>query len=161
MKPDTVGRLDGGSAVLAPFEIPLQQAGLWSGGLLLTLDGERPIDDLRPGDRIVTRDAGMSVLRRIEQQRLRCALVRIRAGSLGHTRPERDVILPAGQKILVRDWRARALFGADQALVPAARLIDGEFVADAGCATMDLWRLGFDRPHILYLDGLEVASAPH
>jgi hypothetical protein len=154
MKPDTVGRLDGAVAVLDP----LQEAGLWTGGILLTLQGERRIDDLRSGDRIVTRDAGMSVLRAITRRRARAALVRIRAGSLGHTRPERDVILPAGQPILVRDWRAQALFGADQAMVPAARLVDGEFVTHVGEAEVDLWQLEFDGPHILYLDGLEVAS---
>ncbi|MBE0452190.1 Hint domain-containing protein [Roseovarius autotrophicus] len=155
MKPDTVGRPGGGSAVLDP----LQEAGLWTGGIILTLDGERRTEDLRAGDRIVTRDAGMAVLRGIVRRRARAALVRIRAGSLGHTRPERDVILPAGQPILVRDWRARALFGADHAIVPAARLVDGEFVTLTGLAEVDLWRLDFDRPHILYLDGLEVASA--
>jgi hypothetical protein len=69
------------------------------------------------------------------------------------------VILPAGQPILVRDWRAQALFGTDQAMVPAARLVDGAFVTHAGAAEVDLWQLDFDSPHILYLDGLEVASA--
>ncbi|MAU51983.1 MAG: hypothetical protein CMN17_06305 [Roseovarius sp.] len=155
MKPDTVGRQHGGIAVLDP----LQEAGLWTGGIILTLDGERRIEALRTGDRIVTRDAGMAVLRGIARRRARVARVRIRAGSLGHTRPERDVILPAGQRVLVRDWRARALFGADQAMVPALRLVDGAYVTQAGLATIDLWQLDFDGPHILYLDGLEVASA--
>ena len=102
----------------------------------------------------------MVTLRSLSRHRSHTPLVRIRAGSLGHTRPERDVLLPAAQPILVRDWRARAIFGRDQALVAAARLVDGAFVTHAGEATLDLYVLDFAAPHILYLDGLEVASRP-
>ncbi|MGR3461624.1 MAG: Hint domain-containing protein [Roseovarius sp.] len=132
--------------------------GLWADGILLTASGERLVAELCPGDRVITRDAGMVTLRGITLRSLRAPLVRIREGSLGHRRPGRDVLLPAGQPVLVRDWRARALFGRDQALVAASRLVDGEFVTHAGCATLDLCELDFDEPHILYLDGLEVAS---
>ena len=45
MKPDTVGRQHGGIAVLDP----LQEAGLWTGGIILTLDGERRIEALEQG----------------------------------------------------------------------------------------------------------------
>ncbi|RXV62202.1 hypothetical protein C6W92_11165 [Roseovarius sp. A46] len=156
MKPDTVGRPDGRAAASPPFHT----TGLWADGILLTATGERLARDLRPGDRIITRDAGMVTLRGIALRSLRAPLVRIREGSLGHRRPGRDVLLPAGQPILVRDWRARALFGHDQVLVAAARLVDGEFVTHAGCATLDFCELDFGEPHILYLDGLEVTSEP-
>lgn len=156
MKPDTVGRMDGTRAVCSPT----RTTGLWADGLLLTAKGECRVEDLRPGDRVIARDAGMVTLRSLSRHRRHTASVRILAGSLGHTRPERDVILPAFQRILVRDWRARALFGADQALVAAARLVDGAFVTHAGAATLDLYVLDFGAPHILYVDGLEMASGP-
>jgi hypothetical protein len=132
--------------------------GLCADGLLLTAAGERRVGDLRPGDRIITRDAGMVALRGLTRHRLRLLLVRIRAGSLGHRRPGRDALLPACQPILLRDWRARALFGRAQALVAASRLVDGEFVTHEGSGTRDLCGLDFGAPHILYLDGLELAS---
>ena len=156
MKPDTVGRADGRDAVRPPIET----TGLRAAGLILTAKGEQRAQDLRPGDRVITRDTGMVTLRSLSRQDIYTPLVRIRAGSLGHTRPERDVLIPASQPILVRDWRARAIFGADQALVAAARLVDGAFVTQAGEATLDLYVLDFAAPHILYLDGLEVASRP-
>ncbi len=156
MKPHTVGRADGDFAV----RLPVEDVGLWAEGVILTAQGERCARDLRPGDRVITRDAGMVTLRGLTRQRLYTALVHIRAGSLGHSRPERDMIVPAEQRLLVRDWRAKALFGADQALVAAARLVDGEFVTHAGMAMLDLCRLDFGAAHILYLDGLEVASGP-
>jgi len=156
MKPDAVGRMEGTSAVCSP----IKTTGLWAEAIILTGAGERPVRDLRPGDRVITRDAGMVTLRSLSRRDLYTPLVRIRAGSLGHTRPERDVLLPASQPILVRDWRARALFGTDQALISAARLVDGGFVTHAGMATLHLCELDFGTPHIVYLDGLEVASGP-
>lgn len=156
MKPDTVGCHGGIDAVGHRIET----TGLWAAALILTAKGEQRVQDLRPGDRVITRDVGMVTLRSLSRRDFYTPLVRIRAGSLGHTRPERDVLLPASQPILVRDWRARAIFGADQALVAAARLVDGAFVTHAGMATLDLYVLDFAAPHIVYLDGLEVASGP-
>ncbi|MFB9149567.1 Hint domain-containing protein [Roseovarius ramblicola] len=166
MKPDTVGRPDGSDAARPPNQVTDHATGHATGlatglcavGLLLTAAGERPVGALRPGDRVITRDAGMVTLRALTRRRLHTPLVRIRAGSLGHRRPGRDALLPACQPILLRDWRAHALFGRAQILVAAARLVDGEFVTHEGTGALDLCQLDFGAPHILYLDGLEVAS---
>ncbi|SHM40622.1 Hint domain-containing protein [Roseovarius litoreus] len=154
MKPKTVGRINGGQSTGNPNEC----TGLMAQSIILTLDGEKLVGDVKPGDRIVTRDSGMAVLRKVHQCRIQAAAVHIAAGSLGHTRPDRDVTLPAGQMVLIRDWRAEALFGTPQALVPAERLVDGEFVRFEDAVWMTLCTLEFDRPHILYVDGIEVAG---
>lgn len=143
---------------LPSLNVQQNEAGLLGGAIIMTLDGEQRVSDLRPGTRVVTRDCGMAVLRSVRRRRITGRAVRIKATSLGHNRPERDATLPAGQPILVRDWRAKALFGAEQALVPAARLVDGEFVTLHDNATMTVYELVFDTPHVLYVDGLEVAS---
>lgn len=158
MEPKTVGRATGG--LRARHVDPLEaQNALVAGTVVLTSDGALPVDFLNKGDRIITRDSGMAVLTGLNRARLRHAAVRIRAGSLGMARPDRDMVLPARQEVLIRDWRASALFGACRALVPAARLVDGVFVSDLGEVEMDVVALCFDAPHILYADGLEVASA--
>lgn len=131
-------------------------AGIVAGTKVLTLDGELPVEFLSPGDRVITRDSGMAVLRDIRVRRTRCAAVSIAAGTLGHTRPDEDMILPADQKILVRDWRAEALFGAKQALVPAARLADGQYVRELGAVEMVLHELVFDSAHVIYAGGMEL-----
>ncbi len=154
MKPKTVGRTDGKIAVMAPTN----SVGLVADSIILTLDGEKRVGDIRVGDRVITRDSGTAVVKRVDTQHITTRAVRIKAGSLGHTRPERDVTLPADQQILVRDWRAKALFGATQAMVPAARLVDGEFVTLLEGCEMTLFTLGFERTHVLYVDGLELAS---
>jgi hypothetical protein len=154
MKPKTVGRDSSASGATTPAF----SYGLMANSIILTLDGEKRVADLSKGDRIITRDAGMVPLRGTTRRRITCDTVRIKAGSLGHTRPDRDVTLPAGHPILIRDWRADALFNTRQAVVRAGQLIDGEFITDAGRQALITYDLHFDRPHILYVDGLEVAS---
>lgn len=132
---------------------------LAAGTIVLTLDGALPVEYLNPGDRVITRDSGTAVLRAVRRSRQTRDMIAVAAGSLGNTRPDRDALFPAQQELLIRDWRAEALFGASRALVPAARLVDGEFIRSAGRQELDLVELVFDSPHIIYADGLEVASA--
>ncbi|GGF81873.1 Hint domain-containing protein [Mameliella alba] len=129
------------------------------GTLVLTLDGALPVEYLSSGDRIITRDSGTARLAALRPLRRRLPAVFVAPGSLGHMRPDLTLVLPAAQEVLLRDWRARALFGKDRALVPLSRLIDGKFIRSAGTIDMQLVALAFDAPHILYADGLELASA--
>ena len=125
----------------------------------MTLDGELPVEHLNAGDRIITRDSGMAILREIRSQEVHVASILIKAGSLGHTRPQDDMIVGPDTLVHIRDWRAKALFGADVATVKAKRLLDGEFVSEVEAKTMTVFELVFDKQHIVYADGLEVASA--
>jgi hypothetical protein len=158
MEPKTVRR-DGGG--LPARHIVCDQAlnALLAGTSVLTLDGALPVEFLNPGDRVITRDSGVAVLRAVRRRARALEAVRIRAGSLGNARPDRDITLAAAQEILVRDWRAATLFGASQALVPVARLVDGAFIRALGVIAVETVELVFDAPHILYADGLELASA--
>lgn len=155
MEPKTARRAQGNQA--SPNPLHNVQAGLSANTIVLTMNGERAVRDLKPGDRIITRDAGMAILKDIRSSTKTCPTVRIKAGSLGHNRPPDDIMLPAGTQILVRDWRAKALFGQTQALVPAHKLHDGEYVTVLGAATLSVYELTFERPHIIYAGGLEVS----
>ncbi len=130
-------------------------AGLAAGALVMTLDGELPVEHLSPGDRVITRDSGVAILRDVSVVE-NVETYEITASSIGHDRPQNAVTVAADQKILLRDWRAKAMFGTAEALVPVSRLADGEFVKSAGVAK--LFVLEFDRDHILYVDGLELAA---
>ena len=159
MKPKTVGRVGGHDPQAGQMnpELPSTQ-GIASGSIILTLDGELPIEFLNTGDRVITRDTGMSVVKSVHSFNTTCHAVRLAAGSLGHTRPDRDVILAADQHVLIRDWRAQAMFGGKRAMVPAIRLVDGEFVTDLGEIEMTLYQIEFDSAHVIYVDGLELHS---
>lgn len=134
--------------------------GVAPGTTILTLDGALPVDHLYPGDKVITRH-GARGLTGIVQYTLPkgSPIVRLTRNALGG-RPERDMWLPAGQRILIRDWRAKALYGQAQACVPAAQLVDGEYIRlDELEADTPLHGLQFGRPEVLYADGLEIASA--
>ena len=132
--------------------------GLNAGSIILTLEGEMPVEFLNAVDRVITRDSGVAEIKAIIARTIRTDAVSISAGSLGHTRPERDVTVAAGQMLLVRDWRAEALTGAKQALMTAASLVDGEFVTIQHDVELTVYEIEFDAPHVLYVDGLEVSS---
>jgi Hint domain-containing protein len=155
MKPNTVGRELSGQ--MPPLRTEIAHVGLVSGTLLLTADGEIPVEYLSPGDRIITRNAGLVQLCAVQSERVTQEAIKIAAGSLGDTKPTHHVMMPAAQMILVRDWRARALRGAAQAVMPAGCLIDDEFITSLGWREMTLVRLGFDAPYVVYADGLELS----
>lgn len=134
----------------------VRESGICAGTTIMTLDGEIPVEHLTEGDRIITRDSGMAILRGIEVQNVRVQPIRIKAGSLGHTRPDRDMVVTPGAKLHIRDWRAEALFGASAVAVEAERLVDGEFLAELSPRDMTVVTLKFDRDHIVYADGVEL-----
>lgn len=154
MKPKTVGR----EGVAERLAREIASTGLMAGSIVMTLDGEMPIEALAAGDRIITRETGMAVIRDIRRKDITCDMVAIMAGSLGHTRPERDVTLPADQRLLIRDWRAEALTGQKQALIPARDLVDGEFLRLQRDVTVTLYEVELERAQVIYADGLEVVS---
>ena len=154
MKPKTVGR----EGVIERLTRESAFTGLTAGSVVMTLEGEMPVEALAKGDRIITRDTGMAVIRDIRVKHVTCDTVSIMAGSLGHTRPERDVTLPADQRVLIRDWRAEALTGQKQALIPARELVDGEFVRLSENTQVAIYEIELERAQVIYADGLEVVS---
>ncbi len=103
------------------------------GTLIRCEGGDRPVEDLAEGDRILTRDNGAQEIcwiggRRISGARMyalpELRPVRLRAGALGEDEPERDLIVSPRHRLLVRGPRAQALFNTDEVLVAAEDLID-------------------------------------
>jgi len=160
MNPKTDGRSQ--ETQIAEREITTiapKRQGFGAGSKILTLTGERDVSDLKPGDKIITRDTGTAVLVSVTQRQSTDNHIKIKAGSLGSTRPDKDMVVAPDTEILIRDWRAQALFGQVQALIRASRLVDGEFISSSGDDTdSNTYQLGFDSQHILYVDGIEVAS---
>lgn len=134
-------------------------AGFAPGSRVSTMDGLLPVEFLNLGDRIVTR-AGMRVLRGLSSLPLVSRLVAVAPGALGHDRPGRAMMMGAGTPVLLRDWRAEALFGARQALVPVERLIDGHFVTRVTGRKIRLFALHFEAPEVIYADGVEIGCKP-
>ena len=148
----------GKASCSSPEMLPVSGAGFLIGSILLTQDGEMPVEFLTPGDRIITRDRGFVAVRQITHAHQAVRAIRFATGSLGDTRPDCDLILPAGQLVLIRDWRARAPLGVAQAMVRADTLVDGEHICDLGPRDMQLFQMHFNEAHVLYIGGLEAAG---
>lgn len=144
--------------VVHPYETEaLGIQAMLAGTPVLTLDGALPVDYLEPGDRVITR-TGTRRITRLEVTVVRHArVVLIPHNTLGSDRPSQDVIVSAAQGMLIRDWRAKALYGAAQAVVPALRLVDGLYAHSAILAEARLYALGFDDAAVIYAGGLELA----
>lgn len=131
-----------------------------AGSRILTARGEALIETLEPGMRVITRDHGMSVVRdviRLEVER-GAPMIRIPANAMGQGKPERDVLLPPDQPVVLRDWRAKTIFRAKEARVAAQRLIDGTVIRPDVSDGGTVWCLVLDTPSALYVDGLELVS---
>lgn len=144
----------------APVQETALAQGITAGTMVLTLEGELPVQFLAPGDRVITR-GGARVLKEIAVSVLHdVQMVRISASALGHDRPEGDIFVAPGQPILVRDWRAKALYDRNSAMVEAQRLVDGDYIRKEVVAEVRLFTLYFEREEVLYAGGLELACAP-
>ncbi|WP_238364659.1 Hint domain-containing protein [Mesobacterium pallidum] len=131
---------------------------LLSGSCVYAQDGELPVDYLVPGDRLITRDAGMVTLRDIRMHLLQTECIRMRAGALGQRKSGQILRLLASQQVLVRDRRARLGFGRATAMVAARDLVDNQTILPEGRRLVRVYELDFGEPHVIYADGLEVAS---
>ncbi|WP_232220981.1 Hint domain-containing protein [Paracoccus sp. J39] len=133
------------------------------GTLILTQRGQVPVEALRIGDMVVTRDHGAQPLRWIGSKPVESALlrafekmrpVRIRAGALGSGLPSRDLYVSQQHRILVSSKIAERICGAAEVLVAAKHLtgIEGiELVDD--CEALTYYHLLFDRHEIVCSEG--------
>lgn len=132
----------------------------WIGGLpvgteVLTADGALPVEFVEPGDRLIMR-AGTGIVRDVTARRYSGPAIRLRAGALDLDRRGRDLVLPAATPILLRDWRAWAMFGVPEVVVPIRRVADGAFIAPDKVLSMRLFELRFEMAEAVHAEGLEI-----
>lgn len=102
------------------------------GAMIATPKGEIPVEDLRPGDRVFTRDNGIQDIvwvgrsdldaARLQQSPKFCP-IRIRAGSLGENLPDRDMWVSPNHRMLVRNDLSPLMFDTHEVLVAAKHLL--------------------------------------
>ncbi|MCB6176981.1 Hint domain-containing protein [Rhodobacter sp. Har01] len=103
------------------------------GVLIATPRGEMPVETLRVGDKVVTRDNGIQEIRWVGQTevpgtelRLHPHLqpIRIKAHALGHGLPERDMLLSPNHRVLVAGDSTPLHFDEPEVLVAAKHLVN-------------------------------------
>ncbi len=152
-------------------EAPGARGGVicFAGGTLIdTPDGPRPVEALRAGDRVSTRDDGAQEVlwtgsRRMSGARLyampHLRPIRVRAGAMGDDRPDSDLLVSPEHRMLIRGARARELFNEDEVLVAARDLIDGQWVVgETGYREVTYFHLLTERHQIVWANGMETES---
>jgi hypothetical protein len=130
------------------------------GARILTPQGARAIETLRPGDLVITRDNGPQPVRWIGASTVpghdRFAPVRIAAHVLdGATAP---LLVSPQHRVLFTGYKAELLFGTDEVLVAAKHLIDGRDVTLAPRPAVTYLHLMFDRHEVIYAEGAATES---
>lgn len=138
------------------------------GTIMATQDGPVAVEDLMPGVRIETRDAGYQPLLWIgtitlvpNQQpgQTPPRLFRIPVDSFGPQRPTPDLMLAPHARLLHRNQKLRDLIQDETALTPITAFEDGQSVIRVAPASpVSVYHLAFRDHHILRANGIEIES---
>lgn len=101
------------------------------GSGIATPKGERPVEDLKVGDRVLTRDNGIQSITWVGKKALNTQDLRltpnllpimISAGALGDDLPERDMMVSPNHRMLVVSEIAQLYFGESEVLMAAKQM---------------------------------------
>lgn len=138
-----------------------------SGTTIMTGLGLKPVERIRPGDMVMTRDNGLrevawagrrdlTELDLARDPRLRPVL--IRAGALGEGSPARDMYVSPNHRVLLSGARMAMLFGEREVLVAAKHLLGRPGIERAPRAGVSYLHLLFDAHEVLFSDGMWTES---
>ena len=131
---------------------------------MATQQGPVAVEDLRPGDQVLTRDNGAQPVAWVGCKTLRpadlAAQARLRpvlicAGALGHGLPERDMMFSPNHQILRADTRADLYFGEHEVLLAAKHLLGRPGITRAlPKGGIDYVHFMFERHEVVLADGV-------
>ncbi|MGB3246563.1 MAG: Hint domain-containing protein [Sulfitobacter sp.] len=137
------------------------------GTRIATKRGEVPVEQLREGDLVLTRDNGQQELRWVGRRNLdRTDLthtpafspIMIQAGALGEGMPQRDMMVSPNHRMLVTSKLAELLFGEHEVLAAAKHLTGLDGVNVALVSNVSYIHIMFDRHEVVLADGVWAES---
>ncbi|PID37032.1 MAG: type I secretion protein [Rhodobacterales bacterium] len=132
------------------------------GTLIATPRGEVPVEMLKAGDRVITRDNGIQEIRwagaksidwRDMSADARLKPILIRKGALGNGLPERDMLVSPNHRVLVANERTELFFDEREVLVSAKHLVDGKNVVQVETRQVTYIHFMFDHHEVVLSDG--------
>jgi Ca2+-binding RTX toxin-like protein len=132
------------------------------GTLIATAKGERRVEELVAGDRIITRDNGIQAIRWAGAREMTGAEFEVSAhlkpiliqqGALGGGLPERDMMVSPQHRVLIANEKTSLYFEESEVLVAAKFLtaLDGIDVVDVSATTYI--HIMFDQHEVVLSDG--------
>lgn len=138
-----------------------------AGTLIDTPHGARPIEELRAGDMVLTRDHGPQPLRwigarhiceRTDENYEKLRPIRVLKDSFGPGIPARDLLVSPMHRLLVRDPLAALLFGQEEILCAAKLLINGRNIYRDTARQTTYYHMLFDDHQVVGSNGLPSES---
>jgi hypothetical protein len=134
------------------------------GTMIGTPSGPKPVENLRKGDLVITRDNGLQPIRWVDstiatasdgKALSRRAPVLIRAHALGPNNPQRDTMVSPLHRVVVQGPEAQMLFDQDEVLVCAKFLVNGTTIVPVrGMREVEYFHILFDTHQVIYADGM-------
>ncbi|OAN82874.1 type I secretion protein [Sulfitobacter pontiacus] len=132
------------------------------GTLIATPKGERRVEDLVVGDRVITRDNGIQEIRWVGAREMtgqelahkaHLLPVLIRQGALGNNLPERDMLVSPNHRVLVANDKTALYFEEREVLVAAKHLTGLEGVDIVETSGTTYIHVMFDHHEVILSDG--------
>lgn len=135
---------------------------------IATPDGPVAVEDLYPGDKVLTKDNGPQEilwmgLRQVTGARMHALgglrPIRIRAGALGGDQPQPDLLVSPEHRVLLTGRKAEMLFNTPEVLVRAVDLVDDRKVIVDHAATEVVYiHLLLANHEVIWANGVETES---
>ena len=132
------------------------------GTKIATPKGERLVEELEEGDRVITRDNGIQEIRWVGHKGMdwkaleankHLKPVLIQAGSLGNGLPERDMLVSPNHRVLVANDRTALYFEEREVLVSAKHLVDNKGIHRVDTMGTTYIHFMFDHHEVVLSDG--------
>ncbi|MGB8814076.1 MAG: Hint domain-containing protein [Paracoccaceae bacterium] len=132
------------------------------GTLIATPRGEVPVESLRAGDKVITRDNGIQEIRWTGAKALswqdmtvnpHMKPILVRQGSLGNGLPERDMMVSPNHRLLVANDRTALYFDEHEVLVAAKHLVSGKGVHEVDSIGTTYVHIMFDKHEVVLSNG--------
>jgi Ca2+-binding RTX toxin-like protein len=132
------------------------------GTLIATPRGEKLVEELKVGDRVITRDNGIQEIRWVGHKAItgrellgspHLKPVVIKAGSLGNGLPERDMMLSPNHRVLVANAQTQLYFDESEVLAAVKHLVGTPGVQELDVLSTTYIHFMFDRHEVVLSNG--------
>lgn len=133
-----------------------------AGTQVLTVTGERSVEDLRIGDEVITKDRGAQKVRWIGQRKFSqinpldrsLQPVTIKAHAFGPGVPNRETKLSQNHAVLNDHWKAALYFGEKEILTPAKSLLTADYAFISADRSVTYFHILLEQHNLVQANGL-------